>query len=364
MTVVADPPRERLLEVPVEQIEVGHRWRVQRKDLTGLKAGIERRGLLHPITVTTVGVTPPFSFKLASGAGRLQVHKELGRATIPAFVRELDALEAEEVEITENLIRNDLTVLEEAEHLWRYDEILRERGERAVRGDNRFTLGRSDTDDGSTDGLDEFDGASGASEAIPLPKKTTKEISEEYGFGDKSWERRLKIAKGISPEIRDILRETEFADQLMGLLELARLDTPLKQRMVAETIAAGQADTVSGAIKFLEGPSAAEPSDDRRQEDALPEGPGADVGERYKVVRLEGNLRHPTASWHMRHRTIKGEIREYPREDAWVERHILLTTDERALDTETGLDFLVEDLTRQLRDQLKREGYPARAGWK
>src|ERR1019366_9582653 len=122
MTVAEAPTQVRLVNVPVVQIEVGQRHRIQ-KDVTEIRDSIYRNGLLSPITIT-------HEFKLVAGAGRLLAVKELGWGTIPAFSRQLDELEAELVEITENLHRNDLTELELAEHLMRYEEILISQGER------------------------------------------------------------------------------------------------------------------------------------------------------------------------------------------------------------------------------------------
>ena len=67
--------------------------------------------------------------------------RRLGWQSIPARIAPLDALRAELAEIDENLIRQELTALEEAEHLQRRVEILEALGERAQAspGTNQYT---------------------------------------------------------------------------------------------------------------------------------------------------------------------------------------------------------------------------------
>jgi ParB family chromosome partitioning protein len=111
--------------VPVDNIVVGARKRpLSEAKVAGLESSIAAVGLLQPIVVTdTLG--------LVAGHHRLEAARRLGWATIPARVAPLDALRAELAEIDENLIRQELTALEEAEHLQRRVEILEALGERA-----------------------------------------------------------------------------------------------------------------------------------------------------------------------------------------------------------------------------------------
>ena len=190
-------------------------------------------------------------------------------------------------------------------------------------------------------GLDEFDGATGT-------VKTAIDVAKEAGFNNKrSVENRAAIAD-LPQNLRDIIRDKSIADRLNELLSLTRLDEDDLER-VTEVFASGNAETLGEARRYIDGPVEKPPTED---------GPGTDVGERYKVVRLEGPLRWPAASWYTRNRWINGEERQYPREDEWLERDLILTTDERALDPETGLEYVVEDFARQFRKWLLEIGYP------
>jgi ParB family transcriptional regulator, chromosome partitioning protein len=85
-------------------------------DIDDLVASIREVGLLNPIKVTR-------ERRLACGRHRLAAFKALGRCTIPAFVLALSPDEAQLCEIDENLPRNDLSLLERAEHLCRRKEL-------------------------------------------------------------------------------------------------------------------------------------------------------------------------------------------------------------------------------------------------
>lgn len=70
-----------------------------------LVASIREVGLRQPINVRPL---PGGEYEIRGGGHRVAAFVELGRETIPAFVREDDDLRAELAEIDENLIRNEL----------------------------------------------------------------------------------------------------------------------------------------------------------------------------------------------------------------------------------------------------------------
>ena len=117
--------------IPIDRIEVSDRQRAYREDeIANLAGSIREVGLLNPITVVRIND----GYRLVTGRHRLEAFRVLGRAEIPAFVHELDGLDAELAEIDENLARTELTVLERGEHLLRRSEILKAKGTRARAG--------------------------------------------------------------------------------------------------------------------------------------------------------------------------------------------------------------------------------------
>lgn len=95
----------RIAKLKVNDIVVKERLRgVDSGKVERLKESIQRIGLIHPITVSG-GV-------LVAGLHRLTAFKELGLEEIDCHVVDDDDLLQKEIEIDENLYRNELTVLE------------------------------------------------------------------------------------------------------------------------------------------------------------------------------------------------------------------------------------------------------------
>ena len=94
-----------ITKLKVNDIVVKDRLRgVDSEKVERLKESIQRVGLIHPITVSG-GV-------LVAGLHRLTAHKELGIEEIDCHIVDNDELLQKEIEIDENLYRNELTVLE------------------------------------------------------------------------------------------------------------------------------------------------------------------------------------------------------------------------------------------------------------
>ena len=95
----------RVEKLKISNISVGDRLRgIDRKKVERLKESISRVGLINPITVSN-GV-------LVAGLHRLTAFKELGIEEIDCNVIGEDELLNKEIEIDENLHRNELTALE------------------------------------------------------------------------------------------------------------------------------------------------------------------------------------------------------------------------------------------------------------
>lgn len=318
----------RVTMVPVEQIRVGARLREQ-SDVSDLKASIEKLGLLHPIVVNATAD----GFALVAGRHRLQAVTELGHSAIPAIVREFDAIHAELAEIDENLTHHTLTVLEQGEHLARRNELLRQLGLRAARGDNQH----------------------GGPDTVSGPPVTTADIAAELGLSDRTVRRHVGLAEALPQDVRDAVRATPVANRTTDLLTLARLQ-PEKQREVAEVIAQGVARTVGDALRKLAPVTAEEPE---AEEFSPSDGPGADVGERLKPIRVAVNLRWQGDNPMMRTRTdAHGNTREYPREAKWFERDIEFAVTREALEPQGGASTLARAIASNVYAALSQEGWP------
>jgi len=117
-------------------------------------------------------------------------------------------------------MRNDLTVLEQGEHLARRQELI---GRNVGRYPNTATVAELKT----TPEIAKSNGE------IISPLKTTEEIARDIGLTERSAQQRMQAARNIVPEVKEIIRDTEIADSTTQLLQLARLD-PDKQLEVAK----------------------------------------------------------------------------------------------------------------------------------
>ena len=83
--------------------------------LKDLADSIREQGVNDPIHVRPLPLGSDFGFEIVAGARRFRASQLAGRDTIPALVREMTDLQALELQMTENLQRNDLHPLEEAD---------------------------------------------------------------------------------------------------------------------------------------------------------------------------------------------------------------------------------------------------------
>ena len=108
------PQREGLHEIAIAQIKPNPfqpRKTFEPGALDDLKASIAEFGVLVPIIVRKRGE----NYELVAGERRWRASAALQRATIPAIVRDSDDRDSLEVAIVENLQRENLNPLEEAE---------------------------------------------------------------------------------------------------------------------------------------------------------------------------------------------------------------------------------------------------------
>ena len=212
------------MELKISDVIVGNRKRkLNESKVQSLAESFSSIGQLQPITVSEGDYG---TYRLIAGLHRLEAAKAIGWEKIQAAVFEGGEIETELAEIDENLMRNDLTVLEQGEHLARRNEILEIMGGR--RGVGRYSNGETVS-----------------------PLKTTSEIAKESGLSERSAQQRMQVARNIVPEVKDAIRDTEIANSTTQLLELARL-APEKQVEVAKGIAEG-ASSIAEFIKSIDG---------------------------------------------------------------------------------------------------------------
>ena len=108
-------PRESIVQIPVDKIlpnPFQPRKNFDDESLDEMAQSIKEYGVLQPITVRKVS---PTLYELIAGERRLRACKYAGLSKIPAIVTELSDSDSAAVALVENLQRQDLSFMEEAE---------------------------------------------------------------------------------------------------------------------------------------------------------------------------------------------------------------------------------------------------------
>jgi ParB family chromosome partitioning protein len=205
--------------IPIASIRIENRLRsLDSAKVAELAASIAEIGLLQPIGIRPDGT-------LVYGYHRLEACKQLGWTEIPAVVVDGDDSHAELAEISENLIRNELTLLERAEHLARMRAVY-ERLYPNARG-----VGRPAKNSATVAAFSEWAAA-------------------QAGLAQRTIRHYVQLAESLAPEVRDAIRRTPIANDGAELKSLASLE-PSKQRAVAELIASRAVSSVREATREL-----------------------------------------------------------------------------------------------------------------
>ena len=193
--------------VPINKIRIGRNRRPVKGDkVNELKQSIQTNGLLNPITVDQ-------QLNLIAGLHRLTACKLLGLENIECHIVNYENSDQSRLaEIDENLIRNELEPLERSELWWERDQILERMGVRAKVGDNQYTTKGGET--------------------VSPPLKRTVELAKEVGYSERTFQHGKQIAKGIHPEVKEIIKGSPIANSPTALLKIARAGN--QERVLAE----------------------------------------------------------------------------------------------------------------------------------
>ena len=182
-------------QIKISEIEVQRRLRpADAPHVDALATSMACFGLRHPIEVTANNV-------LISGLHRLEAAKRLGWKEIAATVLDVDEAEAQLLEVEENLIRHDLTVLDRALHVMRFRELFEASYGEISAGGNR-------------------------QDAEYKEQKHTAKLAvfsetaaERLGIAGNSLLRLQRVAK-LPDEVIELLRGTGWDNNQKALLEL------------------------------------------------------------------------------------------------------------------------------------------------
>lgn len=209
--------------IPIDQIVVPERLRAVEEDhALAIAQSIVEHGLLNPITVRSTPAAKGGKFTLVAGAHRLRAMALNDESEIEAMVVEADKAEAQLIEITENLFRNELSVIDRAIFVQSYRDVWEQK------------YGKIDPANNLKQSKRQVVASVGARANLALlfqeeaGQGFSEHVAERLGFSKRSVERLNRIAQSLSPALRTALRGTPAADNQSLLLKLAKVG-PSKQ---------------------------------------------------------------------------------------------------------------------------------------
>ena len=213
------------MQIAIEEIAIGARKRkpVEEK-IRALAESIQEVGLINPVTVTE-------EHALVAGWHRLEACKLLGWKTITCEVKLLDALDAELLEIDENLIRNDLNALEQDLAIARRKEIYELKHPETKHGGDRKSEERKSSEH----------------HAHLITSSFAEDTATKTGTSRHTVQRQAKVGQALR-DIADEVAKTSIADNQKELLALSRLPEAERPAVVA-ALAGGTAKSVRQATR-------------------------------------------------------------------------------------------------------------------
>lgn len=227
MKSLKQPPRFPTRTINVKDVRIGDRLRQPSTEgIIDLAASIQSLGQLHPIWVRDL---VEGGYLLISGNRRLCASIHLSMTKISAVVVPVGAMLDEQIEVQENLAREGLSALEEAEHhvKWKsyYDR-----------------TNTSAADSASEDAGDERND-------FVVPPAYTVQAAKKLSNSVRSIQHALQIG-GMVEDVRDLLRGTKLADRKVDLLKLSKLSVE-EQRRIAQVVVERKFKNLSDAWAYL-----------------------------------------------------------------------------------------------------------------
>jgi N6-adenosine-specific RNA methylase IME4 len=272
----------------IASIKIGPRKRpINSERVKALAESIKEIGLLNPVTVTDTGC-------LVGGYHRLEACQLLGWTEVDVRVVDLSELDTELAEIDENLIRNELTVLERADHLKRRKEI--------------YLAKHPGTKQGGAPGL-----PGGGKAKTEMISSFADDTAAKTGLSDRTIRHEVQIASSIPEDVKEKIRGTDLADNKTELLRVARIKNPDEQKQVVERLVSGEASSVRRAKNL------AVAEEIRREPRPMPDG-------KFRVIVIDPPWRYEKRAEDATHRST------CPYPDMGIDEICALSVGERAHD--------------------------------
>lgn len=226
------------------QIEVGERLRKAKPHRVAvLAADMQVQGQLQPILVCEAETAG--KYQLVDGGQRLAALIKIKAAFVEAVV--LPASSGPDMvlyaQIMANVNREELTKLERAEYLSELRDVWQKLNPSAKHGGDRRSAHVRAVKEREAEAEDQ-------SAILAL----LKDVAEKVGLSRRSFFNAIEIAKGLSPAIKDRIRETWIADHQAGLQALAKAE-PDQQERACDILLSDppEASTMADALLLAQG---------------------------------------------------------------------------------------------------------------
>ena len=194
------------IRATLSSIHVGERLRPIDMDYAeAIAASMSEHGQISPIMIRKTPAKKGTPYTLVAGGYRTTAATLLGWTEIDAIVVKADAVEAQLLEISENLYRNELNPLDRAIFVMKYRELWEEKHGKIKRGGDQ----KSKPQD--------------AGLVFSAGRELSKLVQERLGISQDKYERAVSIGTKLDPVLRQAVRGTTAENDQSQLLTLAKL---------------------------------------------------------------------------------------------------------------------------------------------
>lgn len=199
--------------IALTSIFVGDRARpVDEDHALAIAASMAERGLINPITVRSTpnakkGETP---YTLVAGGHRLRAAELNQWGEIDAIIVSADAAEAQLMEISENLFRNELSALDRAIFVQKFREIYEEKHGK-IDATRNLKVGK------------ELPKSNDWTSVFAPGRELSERVQERLGFGRSTYFNVTKIGQNLHSTLRQAIRGTDAEYDQSQLLKLAKM---------------------------------------------------------------------------------------------------------------------------------------------
>lgn len=207
--------QNKIVLIEIESIAVGHRLRsVSKSKVDELAESIAAVGLLQPIVITE-------DKSLVAGLHRLEACRQLGITAINAVVIPNHQLQKEIAEIDENLIRNQLTVLEQCDQLKRRKELYEALYPETKRG-------------GYVRAADDEMQPANISDNRVVNDAFSNRAANERKVTPRTIQRAIRIAERLNADVKNRIADSPIAFRFTQLMRLAEFEPIMQREIVAK----------------------------------------------------------------------------------------------------------------------------------